>query len=86
MPANKFLEDSMNGKDSHDKEKMLKEAANRPADDKSHKPGLYYASGSRDKVIKICETATGRCIATLVRSVIIPSISFFSNIITIVTG
>lgn len=66
MTANKFLEDSMNGKDLHEKEKMLKEAANKPQDDKNNKPGLYYASGSRDKVIKICETATGRCITTLV--------------------
>lgn len=56
----------MNGKDLHEKERMLKEAANKPQDDKSNKPGLYYASGSRDKVIKICETATGRCITTLV--------------------
>lgn len=56
----------MNGKDLHEKEKMLKEAANKPQDDKNNKPGLYYASGSRDKVIKICETATGRCITTLV--------------------
>jgi hypothetical protein len=72
MTANKFLEDSMNGKDLHEKEKMLKEAANKPQDDKNNKPGLYYASGSRDKVIKICETATGRCITTLV--------SFFKQI------
>jgi len=62
--ANKILDDVMNDKKTMNNssldEKTLKEK-----EEKMKKPGLYVASGSRDKSIKIFESLTGRCVMTL---------------------
>jgi WD40 repeat protein len=34
--------------------------------EKSKAPGLYVATGSRDKVIKLWDTTSGHCLKTLV--------------------